>query len=216
MKQELLKAIHHYTASFYAQRGQLTNVSRSNRRERKQHRLRRLEHATAKATETQSKQESKANRQKSNEGDEIQNNSSDSSDDTDDTHTDVDGDTKYDTSANKRIRARRRGLEDYSGSQRDMYKAFDGSALMAIGMLIFPMNFTTLRLTQSHSAMLLESHVKRLVQPSIPPDWVDPNEVQLRGGKRKRVKHQGIELEREASEPQKDEESNASTESEEA
>lgn len=52
----------------------------------------------------------------------------------------------------------------------DMYKALDGSALVAIGGLIFA-KFIHLNLNQTSPGMLLQEFVSTLLKPNVPPGW---------------------------------------------
>lgn len=147
---DLLKAIHHHTALFYTFRGQLTNVSQQYRKLRKERRLAKLRKAAK------------------------PNGSRDSSTipsvDGQETSGESDGSDDESASGKGQHSASARSTKSSTNQfypERDMYKAFDGSALMAI-------------------AMLFEAHIEQLVQPRIPDDWVDPRKPVVHGGKRKR------------------------------
>ncbi|KAK0190351.1 hypothetical protein F5146DRAFT_550248 [Armillaria mellea] len=130
---DLLKCVHHFASVYYSERGQLLNASKPYRLERKARQMKRL---------------AKAKREESN-------------DDRD--PLDEDGhlqDTEQRTadeeeSDDKEARPRRRGQKPKNligVSKRDMYKLMDGTALMAIGIL-------------------LQEHVAHLLEPDIPDEW---------------------------------------------
>jgi hypothetical protein len=64
----------------------------------------------------------------------------------------------------------RKGAGASSKGVPDMYKALDGSALVAIGGLIFA-KFIHLNLNQTSPGMLLQELVSTLLKPNVPPEW---------------------------------------------
>jgi len=57
-----------------------------------------------------------------------------------------------------------------------MYKALDGSALVAIGGLIVA-KFTRRKLNRSSLGMLLQEFVSALLKPNVPPGWEEEMEA---------------------------------------
>jgi hypothetical protein len=70
----------------------------------------------------------------------------------------------------------RKGAGASSKGVPDMYKALDGSALVAIGGLIFA-KCTHQNLNQSSPGMLLQELVSTLLKPNVPPGWEEEMEA---------------------------------------
>jgi hypothetical protein len=116
MQQDLLKCIHHFASEHYADHGQLYNATREARLERKAARVRRL---AAQAPGSISPHKKAI----ANEADE----------DEDDDDDDDSGDEHEPPSTTYK---RQKHKSDPNTLGRDMYKSMDGSALMAIGLLL--------------------------------------------------------------------------------
>ncbi|KAJ3553656.1 hypothetical protein NM688_g3491 [Phlebia brevispora] len=123
--QDLLKCIHHFASTYYNEMGQLRDSTREYRTERKRKRVERLK------SEGDSMNGS-LSRQMSADPSEGQ-----SQDQVDVNEGDLDGETEDklegSNAKRRRIRARQRRNDHTS---IDMYKMLDGSALMAIGLLL--------------------------------------------------------------------------------
>ncbi|THH19943.1 hypothetical protein EW146_g1315 [Bondarzewia mesenterica] len=133
---DLLKCIHHFASAYYASRFQLSDGTREYRLERKAMRLKRLEDAS------KSQEHDAANEFEEDGGDDNRDEDADTEDE-----EDSDG---GDESTSPKVKGKGRTHKKQLG--RDMYKIFDGSALMAIGML-------------------LQEHVFQVLAPDIPPGW---------------------------------------------
>ncbi|PBK93959.1 hypothetical protein ARMGADRAFT_965620 [Armillaria gallica] len=130
---DLLKCVHHFASVYYSERGQLLNASKPYRLERKARQMKRL----AKAK----REEPNDDRDLSDEDGHLQDAEQPAADEEE--PDDKDG------------RPRRRGQKPKNligVSRRDMYKLMDGTALMAIGVL-------------------LQEHVAHLLEPDIPDEW---------------------------------------------
>ncbi|KAL1744861.1 hypothetical protein HDZ31DRAFT_37618 [Schizophyllum fasciatum] len=115
---DLLKCIHHFASRYYAERGMLLNASKDYRRERKERRQSALRKAE------QSEGEQQAGEKQRNENEEA---------DGSEEH-----DNEEDTESGPPVKRKRRGqaYAESSKLSRDMYKVMDGSALMALGLLL--------------------------------------------------------------------------------
>ncbi|KAK0491599.1 hypothetical protein IW261DRAFT_1323790 [Armillaria novae-zelandiae] len=129
---DLLKCVHHFASVYYSERGQLLNASKQYRLERKARQMKRL----AKAK----REESNDDRDPLDEDGHLQDTEQPASDE--------------EEPDDKEARPRRRGQKPKNRigvSRRDMYKLMDGTALMAIGIL-------------------LQEHVAHLLEPDIPDE----------------------------------------------
>ncbi|KIM34998.1 hypothetical protein M413DRAFT_14802 [Hebeloma cylindrosporum] len=160
---DLLKCIHRFAAEFYSERGQLLNISREYRKQRKKRaqkrareRLRasRKEEGLDSLSDSLSSEGSKS--QEGSEEDPASNEETEEDDDDEEEH-ELDSDDHGagpSTSQNKRKKGKPKG----KGRRRagklytDMYKMFDGSAIMALGMLV-------------------QEHIAHLLIPQAPPGW---------------------------------------------
>ncbi|TFK94900.1 hypothetical protein K466DRAFT_535073 [Polyporus arcularius HHB13444] len=135
---DLLKCLHHFASSYYTAMGQLYDATREARQERKIRRLaKRKESGTASSSRAASSDATKVGVDGEDTGEE----STESSDEDEDAY-EAESPTKNSSSKRKK---RRRGKHPMD---KDMYKIFDGSALVALGMLL-----------QEHVAHSLNSHV---------------------------------------------------------
>ncbi|KDR84252.1 hypothetical protein GALMADRAFT_704386 [Galerina marginata CBS 339.88] len=145
---DLLKCIHRFASEFYTERGQLLNISREYRKERKDRALRRRARREKQAREdngspsgspssSESSDSDESSSQKSTkittaiedeEGSTSSEDSNDGDDDNDKANQDTKGKRK---TKSKRRRRRRRHYADKLYT--DMYKMFDGSAMMVLG-----------------------------------------------------------------------------------
>ncbi|GJE87497.1 hypothetical protein PsYK624_035800 [Phanerochaete sordida] len=139
---DLLKCIHYFASTYYSEMGQLRDVSKEYRQEKKQRRLKRLEDSSARRA---TKRRSVTQEREGPQGEDSEQGSSEE-ETSDDSEEATDGPRKI---------SKRRQARPLVGT--DMYKLFDGSALMAIGML-------------------LQHHVEGLVAPRIPEGWEEEME----------------------------------------
>ncbi|ESK98048.1 hypothetical protein Moror_484 [Moniliophthora roreri MCA 2997] len=144
---DLLKCIHYMTSKYYHERGQLLNSSKDYRKERKERRLAKLRRRYPRPLSKGAPDDREDGVDEVNE-DDPEFSSSDESNGSD-------GTTKLQREHREEagIRGkRRRGVERQRNIMVDMYKTMNGSALMALGMLI-------------------QEHVAEFLRPQIPEDW---------------------------------------------
>jgi len=143
--QDLLKCIHRFAAEFYTERGQLLNISREYRKQRKkraQKRARQRLQASRKEegldslSDLSSSESSKS--KEDSEEDPASNAETEQESDDDREEADLDSDdhgegpsTSQKMKGNKKIK--RKGRRRAGKLYTDMYKMFDGSAIMALG-----------------------------------------------------------------------------------
>ncbi|KAL6307048.1 hypothetical protein BKA93DRAFT_747802 [Sparassis latifolia] len=140
---DLLKCIHHFASTYYTAAGQLYDASREARREKRRRRLARAAAGNLADEHDHSDAE---------EDDEQENENSDSgNEDGDEEGSDTE--QEPDDSAHMRWRTHK-----LLTARKDMYKIFDGSALMVLGMLF-----------QEHIAALLRSTPPAGWEDSAPP-----------------------------------------------
>ncbi|KAI0774698.1 hypothetical protein BD413DRAFT_472319 [Trametes elegans] len=131
---DLLKCIHYFASTYYTAMGQLTDTARDYRKERK---ARRLEKA----------KETRPGRDPPHSSDEEIELSEDEVDEL------MDDDHDAPSTANTGQKApRKKGPRQLRPMEKDMYKIFDGSALMALGMLF-------------------QGHVAEMLEPRVPEEW---------------------------------------------
>ncbi|KAJ7623324.1 hypothetical protein FB45DRAFT_869933 [Roridomyces roridus] len=158
LMQDLLKCIHHFACQYYSERGQLFNDTRTYRKERKRRRLAKLAAAEEAAqgevsdgeentvpdgqehTVPDGQEHTVPDGEETTMPDGEENTSQDGQD-----NTSQDGEP--DVPLPKKIR-------DPENRRRDMYKTLDGSALLAVGML-------------------LQEHIGRILTATIPDGWED-------------------------------------------
>ncbi|KAF8638092.1 hypothetical protein AX17_002453 [Amanita inopinata Kibby_2008] len=161
---DLLKCIHYFAATFYTERGELSNLGLLYRKEKKR-----------KGKKVERPRESRRNKRRRVGGgrriemddDEYEDSSASDkepqepeNDHGDDPYDSDDGSTRLarttrasqSKSISTAASADGRGGQQSQKYQQDMYKVLDGSALMAIGMLV-------------------QEHVARLVRPEVPEGW---------------------------------------------
>ena len=139
--QDLLKCIHRFAAEFYTERGQLLNISREYRKQRKkraQKRARQRLRASRKEEGLDSLSDSESSKSKEISEGPASNAETDQESDDDKEEVDLDSDDhgegpstsqKMKGKKNTKRKGRRRAGKLYT----DMYKMFDGSAIMALG-----------------------------------------------------------------------------------
>ncbi|KAI0690839.1 hypothetical protein BC835DRAFT_158406 [Cytidiella melzeri] len=145
---DLLKCIHYFASALYTEMGQLRDSSREYRREKKRRRLARL----AKTPST-SPQRGVSDAEASAEG--SYSSPSSSSDDEKEEQRHEEHKRKRTSKSGSKTRSLgRKGVSrpELNTMKTDMYKACDGSALMAIGML-------------------LQQHVADILSPETPDGW---------------------------------------------
>ncbi|KAI4524299.1 hypothetical protein K525DRAFT_365619 [Schizophyllum commune Loenen D] len=137
---DLLKCIHHFASKYYTERGMLLNASKDYRRERKERR----KNATRQPTHTP-------------EGDEGEPAVEEEQDEdghpaVDEQEVDEDGTNASPPPPPTKRRKRGKAYAESSKLTRDMYKVMDGSALMALGLLLQEHVAQTMGLSTSTSA----------------------------------------------------------------
>ncbi|KAK7059115.1 hypothetical protein VNI00_001740 [Paramarasmius palmivorus] len=147
---DLLKCLHYVTNQYYHEHGQLLNSSKDYRREKKERRLAKLGTRHPRPLHAKTADE-----------DEEDGSDSESSDESD--NSDGDEDAKKSSepmreAENKKKRRKKRKGEPKRQKTMlvDMYRTMNGSALMALGMLI-------------------QEHVIESLTPRIPEDWESSN-----------------------------------------
>lgn len=120
-----MKSIHHFSAHYYTDRGQLLNATRQYRKEKKARRLMR--------------QQTKTEINKSRSGSLVSKGVSDEKEM--DSEDDSDKSSEEDDNSDSKLEASviRKKKKTYP---KDMYKVFDGSVLMALGNLLFHIELT--------------------------------------------------------------------------
>lgn len=144
--------MHYFASRYYAAQGLLSDRSRIYRREQRQRKARVVQEAPLGAEA---------------EADDL------FAEDEEDSEYGFGRDDQYDEGV---VRGREKGEENTSPeSLPDMYKAFDGSALMAIGTSIF--TDSRLEAERGPPGMLLQEHVSVLLKPNRPPRWEEEIEA---------------------------------------
>jgi len=137
LRQDLLKCIHRYASEYYTESGQLLNSSREYRRQRK---IRRDKKKAKSRTKTSI---SPTNSRNPSPNDDSLASESETS--TRDGDYENEGDSEVDQSKSKeKDKAQRKGRKRTAKQYRDMYKVFDGSAIMAIGQQLHYYDLKTL------------------------------------------------------------------------
>ncbi|KAI0751166.1 hypothetical protein C8Q80DRAFT_1343025 [Daedaleopsis nitida] len=155
-QQDLLKCLHYFASTYYTAMGQLSDVTREVRKERKIRRARKQGKASGPSS--------------SPEVIDIDDISEDSQDpfDTEDGTTQVPQNDVGRPEARKKRRPReRRPME------KDMYKLFDGSALIALGNSQ-PFNDQTQSSGHAqfiYAGMILQHHILEQLEPCVPEGW---------------------------------------------
>ncbi|KAF8885796.1 hypothetical protein BD779DRAFT_658754 [Infundibulicybe gibba] len=126
---DLLKSIHHYATVYYTSRNQLSNGSREYRKQQKERKLQKLGGHNSKQVTPE-----------------------------DDMGSDASASVDMDTPTEKRRTQGRKKKTEVKDHPIDMYRVMDGSALMAIGML-------------------LQEHIAHLLEPHIADRWRDPHKL---------------------------------------
>ncbi|KAH8118846.1 hypothetical protein DFH11DRAFT_1723684 [Phellopilus nigrolimitatus] len=171
---DLLKCIHHFASEYYSANGCLFDAAREARRQRKERKLRKLEKRARRQNEEpvdddQDSQLDFDGSSKSNGNDMEEDDENRNSDGVADS-----GKEKRSQKYDKKKKGRSKGDKEKM-LRRDMYKAFDGSALMAIGML-------------------LQEHVVQMMSAKPSEEWErqmlihEADEGKVRGGRRVRKK----------------------------
>ncbi|KZT29516.1 hypothetical protein NEOLEDRAFT_1175197 [Neolentinus lepideus HHB14362 ss-1] len=158
---DLLKAIHHFASAYYSSKGQLIDASRDARRAKKVAKLKRLQELSNldKFATPESPSDRGLDEEKEDSSDEESGKSGTSMRSWTGSPTPGPSSTpKTDTGYKGKTSGRRsRKRRDQGELRRDMYKAFDGSALVALGMLV-------------------QEHVAGLLTPDVPEGWEEEME----------------------------------------
>ncbi|KAI0371458.1 hypothetical protein BV20DRAFT_965196 [Pilatotrama ljubarskyi] len=160
---DLLKCLHHFASTYYTAMGQLYHASREYRQQKKTRRLEKTKAIPADASHAQSEDAGPHEPQHSSGEEEI-----DLSEDEDEDAMDGGLAAEQGTSAGAARKRRKRGPRQVRPMEKDMYKIFDGSALMALGMLF-------------------QEHVADMLQPRMPDGW-EKEMVLVDRGRRAEVK----------------------------
>nr|VWP01992.1 Uncharacterized protein [Ganoderma boninense] len=147
---DLLKCLHYFATTYYTAMGQLYDASREFRKERKKRRAQKLEKTEATSSSPLSAGQEfndplSGSGEEDFEFDENEEGEEDEEVDEEEEEERGEGDKK-------RSKARERRPRGPQHVTKDMYKLFDGSALMALGML-------------------LQEHVAEVLQPNVPEGW---------------------------------------------
>ena len=148
-----MKYIHYFASTYYTELGQLRDSGREYRREKKLRRLQRLSKMAAQ----------KAGKDDKMDGEEEDSDEPDSSE-----AEGTDSDNESTVSKSRKAPRIARRTKQLAGT--DMYKTFDGSALMAIGAAVLLLCSQSL---MSQLGMLLQHHVEGLVKLRIPEGWTE-------------------------------------------
>ncbi|KAM5542391.1 hypothetical protein V8D89_003850 [Ganoderma adspersum] len=139
---DLLKCLHYFASTYYTGMGQLYDASREFRRERKIRRAQKLKKAVAASSSPLSADK---------EFDDPQGSSGEEDIDFDEEEEEEGVDEEGEEGEKKTENQKRRPRASQHVA-KDMYKLFDGSALMALGMLF-------------------QEHVAELLEPNVPEGW---------------------------------------------
>ena len=142
--QDLLKCIHRFAAEFYTERGQLLNISREYRKQRKKRTEKRARQRLWAARKEEGldnpsgSSSSESAKSKEDSEDPASNAETEQEDDNDGKEAEFDSDD-YEEGASTsqkmkgKKRVKRKGRRRAGKLYTDMYKMFDGSAIMALG-----------------------------------------------------------------------------------
>ncbi|CDO77197.1 hypothetical protein BN946_scf184747.g10 [Trametes cinnabarina] len=151
---DLLKCLHFFASTYYTAMGQLYDGTREARKERKARRLEKLKAATKEARLQRAHSEALVEHDPPHDSgeEEVELGDEDIEDLTDeDAAVAQPGDADAGTDKKSRKKKRPRQVRPM---EKDMYKIFDGSALVALGMM-------------------LQEHVAETVEPRVPDGWED-------------------------------------------
>ncbi|KAF8484423.1 hypothetical protein JB92DRAFT_1567549 [Gautieria morchelliformis] len=135
---DFLKCIHHFASQYYGSRGELFDSAGVYRKVKRENRQRRM----LQAAESRSK-----NPETSQDEGEI-----------DEEGKRADNDSSKEMSPTSKSQRKRKGKEKAMSTQKDMYKAFDGSALLCIGTL-------------------LQAHIAASLEDNMPDTWEDDGDL---------------------------------------
>ncbi|CCM05539.1 uncharacterized protein FIBRA_07765 [Fibroporia radiculosa] len=135
---DLLKYIHYFASAYYDAMGQLRDVTKDVQQRKMARKLARLQ--AGGEEQSQSEQNIETTHRRLN-NDDVQHDTTDE----ESSSSEDESDTYDDHQSRNQSRLQR-------NDKPNMYKAFDGSALMTIGMLV-------------------QEHIRQLLQPSIPDKW---------------------------------------------
>ena len=143
--QDLLKQIHHFTAHYYASQNILFDSTRLYRRERKKERAEHIKASSQLVEESDDDAEDEAEKLEEDEA-EVGLKGEDRDDEESEgdepgpskAHRVSKGKSTNNTTTKPKSKMKK-GKGKASDFRRDMYKVFDGSALMVLGMFVFPL-----------------------------------------------------------------------------
>ncbi|KAI9057660.1 hypothetical protein FKP32DRAFT_1583328 [Trametes sanguinea] len=149
---DLLKCLHYFASTYYTAMGQLYDSSREHRKERKARKLEKLKRATKPGRSRRAESEEMGEHEPphSSGEEEVGLSDEENQDSTDEDATNEQTDAGQ-VRKEKQIR-KKRGPRQLRPMEKDMYKIFDGSALVALGMLF-------------------QEHVAEMLVPRVPEGW---------------------------------------------
>ncbi|KAI0638633.1 hypothetical protein C8Q77DRAFT_1070779 [Trametes polyzona] len=149
---DLLKCLHYFASTYYTAMGQLYDGSREFRKQKKARRLEKASRASEAVERSREKSEGAGSHEAPHNSSEDELDPSDHEDEgpADDHPAPQEGSSSAPQAAGKA--RKRKGPRRVRPLEKDMYKVFDGSALVALGMLF-------------------QEHVAEMVQPRIPETW---------------------------------------------
>ncbi|KAF9819464.1 hypothetical protein IEO21_02072 [Rhodonia placenta] len=169
---DLLKCVHYFATTYYTAMGQLYDASREARQQKRLRRLQRLR-GRPEGNRDQSEEPGTANTEHGHASDDVENDVDVEDEDREESGGDEDEDEDEDADG----KATRRWGHSRSRRDRptkvDMYKIFDGSALMALGMLV-------------------QEHIAQMFSGDVPEEWEAAMQAEeaaqehTQGGKRRR------------------------------
>ncbi|KAL7282751.1 hypothetical protein ACG7TL_004226 [Trametes sanguinea] len=149
---DLLKCLHYFASTYYTAMGQLYDSSREHRKERKARKLEKLKAATkpGRSRRAQSEELDEHEPPHSSGEEEVELSEEEIEDSTDEGAANGQAGAVQ-VRKEKQIRKKRRPRQ-LRPMEKDMYKIFDGSALVALGMLF-------------------QEHVADMLEPRVPDGW---------------------------------------------
>lgn len=187
--QDLLKCVHYFATTYYTAMGQLYDASREARQQKRLRRLQRLR-GRPEGNRDQSEEPGTANTEHGHASDDVENDVDVEDEDREESGGDEDEDEDEDADG----KATRRWGHSRSRRDRptkvDMYKIFDGSALMALG--VYCQCIHTVVMLMFWLGMLVQEHIAQMFSGDVPEEWEAAMQAEeaaqehTQGGKRRR------------------------------
>ncbi|KAI0658632.1 hypothetical protein C8Q70DRAFT_1045604 [Cubamyces menziesii] len=149
---DLLKCLHYFASTYYTAMGQLYDATREARKRKKARRLEKAKAVSGRSRSHDAQSEDLNNHEPQHSSGEEEGEPSDEEVEELMNEDHVEEQRVGDGSHNSTRGRRKKGSRQSRPMQKDMYKIFDGSALMAIGMLF-------------------QEHVAEMVKPRVPEGW---------------------------------------------